>query len=307
MQIHKVALVGLGALGIMYAELLTKALGKENVRVVADRERIMRYQGEGIYCNGALCDFQYVLPEQDTEPADLLLFTVKSGGLHSAIKAARGQVGEHTLILSAVNGIESEELLAKAYGEKHVLYCVAQAMDAVREHNCVRYISSGQLCFGEKEPGPLSERVKAVSDFFEQAGIGHKAVTDIRHHQWGKLMANVGLNQVTALTDPGTYSVVQKEGPARARMIAAMREVQAVAEAEGVHLGEQDMDYWLGVIDRLNPLGKTSMRQDVEAGRRTEVELFAGTVLRLGRKHGIDVPVNERLEREILCLTLNAV
>lgn len=120
-------------------------------------------------------------------------------------------------------------------------------------------------------------------------------------------MANVGLNQVTALTDPGTYSVVQKEGPARASMIAAMREVQAVAEAEGVHLGEQDMDYWLGVIDRLNPLGKTSMRQDAEAGRRTEVELFAGTVLRLGRKHGIDVPVNERLEREILCLTLNAV
>ena len=100
---------------------------------------------------------------------------------------------------------------------------------------------------------------------------------------------------------------MQKEGPARASMIAAMREVQAVAEAEGVHLGEQDMDYWLGVIDRLNPLGKTSMRQDAEAGRRTEVELFAGTVLRLGRKHGIDVPVNERLEREILCLTLNAV
>ena len=232
---------------------------------------------------------------------------MKAGGLHSAIKAARGQVGEHTLILSAVNGIDSEELLAQAYGEEHVLYCVAQAMDAVREHNHVRYISSGQLCFGEKEPGPLSERVKAVSAFFEQAGIGHKAVTDIRHHQWGKLMANVGLNQVTALTDPGTYSVVQKEGPARARMIAAMREVQAVAEAEGVHLGEQDMDYWLSVIDRLNPLGKTSMRQDVEAGRRTEVELFAGTVLRLGRKHEIDVPVNEQLEREILCLASNAV
>lgn len=118
-------------------------------------------KAKGFTATGALCDFQYVLPEQNTGPADLLLFTVKSGGLHSAIRAAQGQVGEHTLILSAVNGIESEELLAKAYGEKHVLYCVAQAMDAVREHNCVRYISSGQLCFGEKEPGPLSERVKA--------------------------------------------------------------------------------------------------------------------------------------------------
>lgn len=305
MQIHKVALIGLGALGIMYADLLTRALGKENVRVVADRERVMRYQSKGVYCNGALCDFQYVLPEQQTEPADLLLFTVKAGGLCSAIEAARRQVGEQTLILSAVNGIGSEELLAQAYGADHVLYCVAQAMDAVRERNRVHYVSSGQLCFGEKEPGKLSERVKALSAFFERAGIGYEAVADIRHHQWGKLMANVGLNQVTALTDPGTYSVVQKPGSARERMIAAMREVQAVAEAEGVCLNGRDMDYWLGVIDRLNPSGKTSMRQDIEAGRITEVELFAGTVLKLGRKHGIDVAVNEQLEREILCLTSN--
>ena len=91
----------------------------------------------------------------------------------------------------------------------------------------------------------------------------------------------------------------QQPGEARDIMIAAMREVLLLAAAEGVNLGEEDIDYWLSVIAPLNPAGKPSMRQDTEAKRKTEVELFSGTVLELSRKHGIPAPVNEMLNIRI--------
>ena len=76
-------------------------------------------------------------------------------------------------------------------------------------------------------------------------------------------------------------------------MLAAMRECVAVGQAEGVALSEDDVTYWRDIVDRLAPEGLPSMRQDAKAGRKTEVELFAGTVCELGRKHGIPTPVND--------------
>jgi 2-dehydropantoate 2-reductase len=78
-------------------------------------------------------------------------------------------------------------------------------------------------------------------------------------------------------------------------MIDAMYEVASLSEREGIGLTSADVDYWLDILDRLNPQGKTSMQQDVEARRKTEVEMFAGTVLALGKKHGIPCPVNQML------------
>ena len=111
-------------------------------------------------------------------------------------------------------------------------------------------------------------------------------------------MMNVGINQVTAVYRCG-YGGVQEGGPYRQEMIDAMREVLRLSELEGTGLRESDIGYWMDVIQTLSPEGKTSMQQDVEAGRPTEVELFAGTVLRLAEKHGLDVPVNRALYRKI--------
>ena len=82
-------------------------------------------------------------------------------------------------------------------------------------------------------------------------------------------------------------------------MIAAMREVMALAPYEGVTLTEDDLTYWLGVLDTLGAAGKPSLRQDLEAGRPTEVELFSGTIRQLGQKHAIPTPVNDWLYAEI--------
>jgi 2-dehydropantoate 2-reductase len=82
-------------------------------------------------------------------------------------------------------------------------------------------------------------------------------------------------------------------------MISAMREVMALSEKEGINLTEDDLSYCLSVLSKLSPEGKPSMRQDMEAKRYSEVELFSGTVLKLGKKYDIPTPVNEELHNKI--------
>jgi 2-dehydropantoate 2-reductase len=92
-----------------------------------------------------------------------------------------------------------------------------------------------------------------------------------------------------------SYGVVQTSEHAQAIMESAMREVIAVAEAEQVNLVEKDIQEWYTFLHTLHPDGKTSMLQDIEAGRMTEVDIFAGKMIELGRRHGIPTPVNETL------------
>ena len=95
------------------------------------------------------------------------------------------------------------------------------------------------------------------------------------------------------------YSLLHRPGRARDTMIGAMREVAAVANAEGVPLSERDVTEWVGIIDALPDDGEPSMRQDSKQHRKSEVELFAGTIRRLAKKHGIPVPVNDWLYDQV--------
>ena len=112
--------------------------------------------------------------------------------------------------------------------------------------------------------------------------------------QWGKLMLNVGLNQACMVFECD-YEGIQREGEARDVMQAAMREAQKIAALEGHMITDEEFDAWVRMADGFSPDGKPSMRQDGEAKRRSEVELFSGTMVRLGKKHGVSVPVNEWL------------
>ncbi|MDF2524840.1 MAG: ketopantoate reductase [Clostridiales bacterium] len=294
MEIKTVSIIGLGALGILFGNQMSKKMPKGDLRIIADNDRIKKYKAEGVYCNGERCDFDFVASDELCAPADLIIFTVKYNGLKDAIHAVRNHVGENTLILSALNGISSEAVIGETYGMDKVLYCVAQGMDAVKEGNKLTYHNMGILCFGEKEPGFISEKVKRVAEFFKNVGVPHEAVTDMYKRQWGKFMLNVGVNQIVAVNE-SNYADIQKEGTARDTMIAAMREVMALSEREGINLNEEDLNYWLKVLSTLSPEGKPSMRQDMEARRYSEVELFAGTVIELGKKYGVMTPVNKML------------
>lgn len=299
MEIKTVAIMGLGALGTLFGHHLSKHMPGEDLRIIADEGRISRYLREGVFANGELCRFRYVTPGEKTPPADLILVAVKSPQLKEALAAIQNRVGDGTLILSLLNGITSEGVIANAYGMDKVVYCVAYGMDAVKEGGRLTYHHMGRLCIGPERGGPIPEKVARIARFFDAASLPYEVDGHMEKRMWGKFMLNVGVNQTVAVFGPD-YGAVQREGEQRDIVTAAMREVIALSEAEGVGLVEADLHYWLGVLSTLNPGGKPSMRQDVEARRKTEVDLFAGAVLALAKKHGLDAPVNRMLYERIL-------
>jgi 2-dehydropantoate 2-reductase len=300
-EIKTVAVIGLGALGTLFGNHLSKRMGKENLRIIADRDRIARYQQEKVYSNGEECDFHYVTPKEKTEPADLVLIAVKYLQLNDALHAIKNHVGPNSLILSLLNGITSEGIIAKDYGMEKVVYCVAQGMDAVKVKNLLTYKNMGRLCIGPPDGGPLPEKVQRVESFFRRMDFPYEVDEHMEKRMWGKFMLNVGVNQTVAVFGP-CYGDIQQEGPQRDTMTSAMREVIALSKPEKVNLTEEDLQYWLRLLGTLDPNGKPSMRQDVEAKRPSEVALFSGAVLELAKKHGLAVPVNQMLYDNIMAI-----
>ncbi|MDO4669464.1 MAG: 2-dehydropantoate 2-reductase, partial [Butyricicoccus pullicaecorum] len=119
-EIKTVALIGLGAIGCSLAREICQAVGFQNFRVIAGGARRERLEREGVVINGQACRFQIVAPDTVTEPADLVLVAVKFGALPQAIQDIRNQVGTQTTIISFLNGISSEEMLAEVYGWQRV-------------------------------------------------------------------------------------------------------------------------------------------------------------------------------------------
>jgi 2-dehydropantoate 2-reductase len=290
--IKRVSLIGLGALGIMYSDHIAKAIPYEDFRILVDEGRKERYQSEGIFCNGERCDFNYVTPDQEVEPADLLIFAVKYMQLEEAIQAVAKHVGKDTIILSVLNGIVSESDIGAVYGDEHNLYCVAQGMTALKEGNKMVYANKGILCFGGLNKTSNSEKVERLKAFFDMIEVPYEINNQMETKLWSKLMVNVGINQTVAYYETINEGI-QKPGEARDLLIAAMEEVLMVAMSEGVALTHNDIDYWLKIIATLEPQGMPSMAQDVKAKRSTEVELFSGTIVKLAEKHKLAVPVNE--------------
>lgn len=256
--------------------------------------------------DGERVPFVYVTPQDTPSPADLVLVCVKFHALDAALPLIESQLGQPTLIVSALNGIASEEVLGRHFGPERIVYAVAQEMDARKAGNRLVYRDAGQLVIGPMtDDAGEAARVQAVDRFFSRARLPHSVDPEMPRRLWGKWMLNVGINQTAAL-HRGTFGTVQAPGEARETFLAAMREVLALAPHAGVGLTEADFAYWVRVMDSLDPAAKPSLAQDLEAGRPTELELFAGTVIRLGREYGVPTPVNERLYAGIQALEVQA-
>jgi len=147
-EIQTVGIVGLGALGVIFAHQLTQGAGYENVKVLADAGRTARYKKEGVFLNGERCAFHYVDAAAENEPLDLLLFAVKFGALETSIAECRHLVGPDTTIISALNGIASEQILSDTFGTEKIVWCVAQKMSAVKEGNRASCPIFGELALG---------------------------------------------------------------------------------------------------------------------------------------------------------------
>lgn len=301
-NMNRVTIIGMGALGILYGNYFVETLGSPAVTFLADEQRVARYRAEGVTCNGKRCNFHFLTGKEAKEPAELLIFAVKGTALEPAIRLAKPYVNENTVILSVLNGISSEEIIARELGEHQVIYSVAQGMDAVKLGNALTYSHPGVLCIGIlPEETAKQEKLAQVIELFERTGFPYVVEDDILHRLWSKWMLNVGVNQVVMVT-AGTYATVQQPGEARELMIAAMREALQVAEKEGVSVTEKDLYDYVALIDTLNPEGMPSMRQDGLARRYSEVDFFAGTVLQKAAEYQLDAPVNRMLYQTIQAL-----
>ena len=167
--------------------------------------------------------------------------------------------------------------------------------------NTITFTKPGKHFFGEANNAQPSERVRRVQAAFDKAGIIYETPVDMLRTMWWKFMINVGMNQASAVMR-SPYGVFQRSAEAQALMEALMQEVIVLAERVGVNLVAQDVADWYGFLNTLSPEGKTSMLQDVEAGRKTEVEIFGGKVVALGKEHGVPTPVNETVLRIIRVL-----
>ena len=111
-------------------------------------------------------------------------------------------------------------------------------------------------------------------------------------------MINVGINQTSAVLK-APYGIFQKVPSAYSWVEDTMREVVTISQKAGTGLTEEDVKIFWPILNNLSPNGKTSMLQDVEAGRKTEVDYFAGKVRELGKKYNVPTPINDQLYRTI--------
>jgi 2-dehydropantoate 2-reductase len=296
-SIEHIAIIGAGAIGASFASMFyTKS--QNSVSFIAGEKRYSGLKRDGVVVNGKRFDIPVYLPGHFPRPPDLVIVAVKHHHLDKAINDLQGVVGDETVILSFMNGIESEEAIGSMLGPKKVLYSIVLGIDAVRVSNSTTYSSQGRVFFGETTNNVQTERVKKIKELFEKTEINYVIPDDMIRILWWKFMINVGINQVSAaLRAP--YRYFQIPGEARSLMDSAMREVMIIAQRMEIDIKENDIENWHDVLSKLSPDGKTSMLQDVEAGRKTEVEMFAGKVIQLGRHLGIQTPVNELLFKRI--------
>ncbi|WP_422484995.1 ketopantoate reductase family protein [Gudongella sp. DL1XJH-153] len=293
MTIEKVSIVGMGSLGLIFGSFLMDKLGRENVEFVMDEKRLKRYSGVERHINGKKYDFKLVSENEKDSPADLIIFAVKSTGLEDAVEIVRNKVSDDTIIISLLNGITSEEIIGEALGKEKVIYTIAEGMDPIRTGHNLDYTKMGQVRIGiDKEIEEKKERLETVLEMFDRTGFPYKLEEDVMRRLWSKFMLNVGVNQVLMIYE-GNYDTIQKPGPARDLMIDAMKEVITLAEKENIKITEADIDYYVSLIDSLNPEGMPSMRYDGIHKIKSEVEIFAGTVLKYGKKHGVPTPINQ--------------
>ncbi|MDR2156617.1 MAG: 2-dehydropantoate 2-reductase [Clostridiales Family XIII bacterium] len=296
-KIKNICIVGLGAVGGFYASKLYR-MDPACITAIVDRERFERSVGRPLVVNGESHAFQYCLPETQRDPADLILVAVKHHQLPQAIQNARNFVGPKTIVLSLLNGITSEEIIGRELGAEKMLYAVCLGILTEKTGNEVKVLAEGKLCFGEMKNETHSERVQAVKELLERAQIPYSIPEDMLYAQWQKFMINVGMNQISAVLR-AKHGVFQEVPEVRELVESAMREVMALSQKTGVCLKEDETEKFFARLSGFSPEGKTSMLQDMEAGRKTEAEMLAGTVCELGGKYGVPTPVNNMLYKMI--------
>lgn len=286
--------LGMGALGASFAAKILEH-HPDWLHVIASGERADRLK-HGIKVNGRF--FPLSVTDKPTSSVDLIIIAVKYPQLEEAIEIIKSFVSENTLIMPILNGLYAKTRLIEVFGHHRVVPAFGIAMDCSKKGNEIFYKNLGRLVFGDENNKTKSKRIIRIESFFLENDIPHEIPEDMNRAIWFKFMLNTGVNQTSGHFG-FNFSYFQKDGEPRELMKNAACEVVEIAKRKGVDLRDSDIDAMVEIINKLDPQGKTSMLQDIEAGRITEVDYFSGHIMKMGHELNIPTPINEFLYKSI--------
>jgi 2-dehydropantoate 2-reductase len=269
----RVGVVGLGAIGTVFADTL---------RGVSDVRAVRR---------------------NDSPPAlagvDVVLVAVKAYDSVAALRPLRDVVRPDVPIVSLQNGIEQVAGVDAALGSDRPMILAPTTEGAFRDAaGEIRRIGSGTTILGWAGGRKGAFDLASFVALLLKSGFEAREASPIEPHVWAKLVANVAINPITALArQPNGYVV--EHPAARGLAVALAREAAAVASAEGIALPFEDAGEYALAVARETAANRSSMLQDVERMRRTEIDALNGAIVRLGRAHGIATPENARMLDEV--------
>ena len=303
-EIKNVLICGIGAVGSIYANKINE-YGSVILKALVDNERFEKYQNSPKIFNGKELKIDYVLPDNIDFKADLIIIATKYDGLGFVADNIKNFINDDTIILSLLNGINSEEIIASKYGWRHTLLSYFIGHSAMRDGNRIIHDGVGKIIFGVKDKNFTDENdIQILKDFFDKVGIDYETPQDMYRALWLKFMLNVSTNQPSAIFNM-TFGQMQNNKVFLNFMINIMKEVVSIAEVCGVNDTETMIDEALESFNVMTPAGKTSMLQDVLSKRKTEVDMFAGTIIKLGDKYNIPTPYNKIIKEMISIIENN--
>ena len=300
----KIAIIGPGALGCLLGALLFEA--GEDVRLVDYRpERVALLRRQGLRLGTPAGETRTVpvpigLPA-DVGPADLTIVAVKAHQTRAAAQHLPRLLAAGGLALSLQNGLGNLEIMAAAAGPGRLLAGVAFLGVTRTAAGQVILAGQGLILIGVPAGSQVSpEETARVVAAFNRAGLECRETADLEAVWWEKLLVNVGINPLTALLRVPNGALPELP-EAWDLAVAAAFEAQAVARAAGISL-TVDPEARLRQVCASTAANRSSMLQDVLAGRPTEIEALNGQVAARGRALGVDTPVNDLLTQLLRAL-----
>lgn len=287
----RVAVFGAGAIGAFYGARM--ADGGADVSLIARGSHLgaLRERGLTIVAPERTSVHRLLATDEPSEigPVDVVLFCVKSYDTEASAARLGPLLREGTAVVSLQNGVDNEEQIAAAIGWDHVLGGAAYIFAGVREPGVVTAGGPRRIVLGEWAGGEPSARVRAILEVCERGGIGAEAAPDIQVAKWEKFTLLAAFSAMTSTVRLGLGEI--REAPAAKAMLhALMGEVWAVGRASGVGLDDDLVERQFALVTAQVPEATSSLYHDLITGHRMELEALQGTVVRLGRRHGVATP-----------------
>jgi 2-dehydropantoate 2-reductase len=295
--IERVCIVGGGSIGSLFAGHLASVADVS--LLTRRREHAEALTAEGLRISGRsdlLARVAASTDPADLPSPDLVIVATKADGLEAAAAAMEGQFPDAT-VMTTLNGLGAEEVV-RAHGDWPIVSAVTFISGTRVSDTHVEYILDTETWLGPYEETPY-ERVEEIADLIARAGLKVEALPDLRPAQWSKLIFNATVNSVAALTGlPHDAHFAAEQRPTDLGHLVRdlVDEGKAVARAAGIELHD---DPWeMNVLaTRRGSAHYPSMLEDVEAHRKTEIDLITGALVREAGKHGVGVPLHTALYR----------